>query len=166
MKNKQTPKLFAGFKCLLFVVSALILLVIVIAPARANAQNKKVKKAQTRKDTATDDKVYEVCEQMPIFEGGDAALLKYLRENLKYLRENLKYPDKTKDRGVQGRLIIGFIVEKDGSLTDVKVLRPVDIDLDAEVLRLVKGMPKWIPGRHNGQRVRVRYLLPIHICLQ
>ena len=159
MKHKQTPKLFAGFKCLLFVVSALILLVIVIAPARANAQDKREKTTQTRKDTATDDKVYEVCEQMPIFEGGDAALLKYLRENL-------KYPDKTKDRGVQGRLVIGFIVEKDGSLTDVKVLRPVDIDLDAEVLRLVKGMPKWIPGRHNGQRVRVRYLLPIHICLQ
>ena len=159
MKNKQAPKLFAGFKCLLFVVSALILLVIVIAPARANAQDKREKTTQTRKDTATDDKVYEVCEQMPIFEGGDAALLKYLRENL-------KYPDNTKDRGVQGRLVIGFIVEKDGSLTDVKVLRPVDIDLDAEVLRLVKGMPKWIPGRHNGQRVRVRHLLPIHICLQ
>ena len=159
MKKKQTPKLFAGFKCLLFVVSALILLVIVIAPARANAQDKREKTTQTRKDTATDDKVYEVCEQMPIFEGGDAALLKYLRENL-------KYPDKTKDRGVQGRLVIGFIVEKDGSLTDVKVLRPVDIDLDAEVLRLVKGMPKWIPGRQNGKRVRVRYLLPIHICLQ
>ena len=159
MKNKQTPKLFAGFKCLLFVVSALILLVIVIAPASANAQDKREKTTQTRKDTATDDKVYEVCEQMPIFEGGDAA-------RLKYLRENLKYPDKTKDRGVQGRVVIGFIVEKDGSLTDVKVLRPVDIDLDAEVLRLVKGMPKWIPGRHNGQRVRVKYLLPIHICLQ
>ena len=159
MKNKQTPILFTGFKCLLFVVSALILLVIVIAPASANAQDKRGKTTQTRKDTATDDKVYEVCEQMPIFEGGDAALLKYLRENL-------KYPDKTKDRGVQGRLVIGFIVEKDGSLTDVKVLRPVDIDLDAEVLRVVKGMPKWIPGRQNGKRVRVRYLLPIHICLQ
>ena len=159
MNNEQAPNLFAGFKCLLFAISALVLLVIVFAPARANAQNKKVKKAQTHKDTTTDDKVYEVCEQMPIFEGGDAALLKYLRENL-------KYPDKTKDRGVQERLVIGFIVEKDGSLTDVKVLRPVDIDLDAEVLRLVKGMPKWIPGRHNEQRVRVRYLLPIHICLQ
>ena len=159
MKNKQTPILFTGFKCLLFVVSALILLVIVIAPASANAQDKRGKTTQTRKDTATDDKVYEVCEQMPIYEGGDAALLKYLRENL-------KYPDKTKDRGVQGRLVIGFIVEKDGSLTAVKVLRPVDIDLDAEVLRLVKGRPKWIPGRQNGKRVRVRYLLPIHICLQ
>lgn len=159
MKNKQTPKLFVGFKCLLFVISALILLVIVIAPASANAQDKRGKTTQTRKDTATDDKVYEVCEQMPIFEGGDAALLKYLGENL-------KLPEEDQERGMQGRMVVGFIVEKDGSLTNVKVLRPVDIALDAEVLRVVKGMPKWIPGRHNGQRVRVRYLLPIHICLQ
>ena len=159
MNNKQTPNLFAGFKCLLFAISALVLLVIVFAPAGANAQNKKVKKAQTHKDTTTDDKVYEVCEQMPIYEGGNAALLKYLTDSV-------KYPELAKKHGVQGRVVIGFIVEKDGSLTDIKVLRPVDIDLDAEVLRLVKGMPKWIPGRQNGQRVRVKYLLPIHICLQ
>lgn len=159
MKNKQTPILFTGFKCLLFVVSALILLVIVIAPASANAQDKRGKTTQTRKDTATDDKVYEVCEQMPTYEGGDAALLKYLGENW-------KLPDEYKERGIQGRMVVGFIVEKDGSLTNVKVLRAVDIAIDAEVLRVVKGMPKWIPGRHNGQRVRVRYLLPIHICLQ
>ena len=159
MNNKQAPNLFAGFKCLLFAISALVLLVIVFAPAGANAQNKKVEKAQTHKDTTTDDKVYDVCEQMPIYEGGDAALLKYLRENL-------KRPEEDKERGMQGRLVVGFVVEKDGSLTNVKVLRAVDIALDAEVLRVVKGMPKWIPGRHNGQRVRVRYLLPIHICLQ
>ncbi len=159
MKNKQTPILFAGFKCLLFAISALVLLVIVVAPARANAQNKKVKKAQTRKDTTTDDKVYDVCEQMPTYEGGDAALLKYLGENW-------KLPDEYKERGIQGRMVVGFIVEKDGSRTNVKVVRAVDIAIDAEVLRVVKGMPKWIPGRHNGQRVRVRYLLPIHICLQ
>ena len=159
MNNKQTPNLFAGFKCLVFAVSVLILLVVVFVPARANAQDKKEKTTQTHKDTTTDDKVYEVCEQMPIFEGGDAALMKYLTDSV-------KYPELAKKHGVQGRVVIGFIVEKDGSLTDVKVLRPVDIDLDAEVLRLVKGMPKWIPGRQNGKRVRVRYLLPIHICLQ
>ena len=159
MNNKQTPNLFAGFKCLLFAISTLVLLVIVFAPAGVNAQNKKVKKAQTHKDTTTDDKVYDVCEQMPTYEGGDAALLKYLGENL-------KLPEEDQERGMQGRMVVGFIVEKDGSLTNVKVLRPVDIALDAEVLRVVKGMPKWIPGRHNGQRVRVRYLLPIHICLQ
>ncbi len=159
MNNEQTPNLFAGFKCLVFAVSVLILLVVVFVPARANAQDKKEKTTQTHKDTTTDDKVYEVCEQMPIFEGGDAALLKYLRENL-------KYPDKTKDRGVQGRLVIGFIVEKDGSLTDVKVLRHVDIALDAEALRVVKGMPKWIPGCQDEQLVRVRYNVPVSFRLK
>ena len=159
MKNKQTPKLFAGFKCLLFAVSALILLVIVFAPVRANAQDKRGKATQTRKDTATDDKVYEVCEQMPIFEGGDAALLKYLTDSV-------KYPELAKKHGVQGRVVIGFIVEKDGSLTDVKVLRHVDIALDAEVLRVVKGMPKWIPGCQDEQLVRVRYNVPVSFRLK
>lgn len=158
-KNKQTPKLFAGFKCLLFAISALVLLVIVFAPVGTNAQNKKVKKAQTHKDTTADDKVYKVCEQMPTYEGGDAALMKYIGENL-------KYPEEAKERGLQGRVVVGFIIEKDGSLTDVKVLRSVDRALDAEALRVVKGMPKWISGRQNGQRVRIRYLLPIYICLQ
>ena len=159
MNNKQTPNLFSGFECLLFAISALVLLVIVFAPARANAQNKKVKKAQTHKDTTTDDKVYDVCEQMPIYEGGDAALLKYLTDSV-------KYPELAKKHGVQGRVVIGFIVEKDGSLTDIKVLRPVDIALDAEALRVVKGMPKWIPGCHDGQLVRVEYNVPVSFRLK
>lgn len=158
-KNKQTPNLFAVFKCLLFAISALVLSVIVFASVGANAQNKKVKKAQTHKDTTADDKVYKVCEQMPTYEGGDAALMKYIGENL-------KYPEEAKERGLQGRVVVGFIIEKDGSLTNFKVLRAVDRALDAEALRVVKGMPKWIPGRQNGQCVRVRYLLPIYICLQ
>ena len=159
MNNKQTPNLFAGFKCLLFAISTLVLLVVVFAPAGANAQNKKVEKAQTHKDTTTDDKVYEGCEQMPTYEGGDAALLKYITDSV-------KYPELAKKHGVQGRLVIGFIVEKDGSLTDVKVLRPVDIDLDAEVLRVIKGMPKWIPGCQDEQLVRVRYNVPVSFRLK
>ena len=159
MNNKQTPNLFAGFRCLLFAISALVLLVIVFAPARANAQDKKEKTTQTHKDTTTGDKVYEVCEQMPIFEGGDAALLKYLTDSV-------KYPELAKKHGVQGRVVIGFIVEKDGSLTDVKVLRHVDIALDAEALRVVKGMPKWIPGCQDEQLVRVRYNVPVSFRLK
>ena len=159
MNNKQTPNLFAGFKCLLFAISTLTLLVIVFAPARANAQDKKEKNTQTHKDTTTDDKVYEVCEQMPIFEGGDAALMKYLTDSV-------KYPELAKKHGVQGRVVIGFIVEKDGSLTNVKVLRAVDRALDAEALRVVMGMPKWIPGRQNEQRVRVKYNVPVSFRLE
>ena len=159
MNNKQTPNLFSGFKCLLFAISALVLLVVVFVPARANAQDKKEKTTQTHKDTTTDDKVYEVCEQMPIFEGGDAALMKYLTDSV-------KYPELAKKHGVQGRVVIGFIVEKDGSLTDVKVLRHVDIALDAEALRVVKGMPKWIPGCQDEQLVRVRYNVPVSFRLK
>ena len=159
MNNKQTPNLFAGFKCLVFAVSALMLLVVVFVPARANAQDKTEKTTQTRKDTTTDDKVYEVCEQMPIFEGGDAALMKYLTDSV-------KYPELAKKHGVQGRVVIGFIVEKDGSLTDVKVLRHVDVALDAEALRVVKGMPKWIPGCQDEQLVRVRYNVPVSFRLK
>ena len=159
MNNEQTPNLFAGFKCLLFAISTLTLLVIVFAPARANAQDKKEKNTQTHKDTTTDDKVYEVCEQMPIFEGGDAALMKHLTDSV-------KYPELAKKHGVQGRVVIGFIVEKDGSLTNVKVLRAVDRALDAEALRVVMGMPKWIPGRQNEQRVRVKYNVPVSFRLE
>ena len=160
MNNKQTPNLFAGFKCLLFAVLAITLAVLLV-PARANAQDKKEKgkTTQTQKDTTTDDKVYDVCEQMPIYEGGDAALLKYITDSV-------KYPELAKKHGVQGRVVIGFIVEKDGSLTDVKVLRHVDIALDAEALRVVKGMPKWIPGRQNKQRVRVKYNVPVSFRLE
>ena len=159
MNNKQSPNLFAGFKCLLFAISTLVLLAVVFAPAGANAQNKKVKKARTHKDTTTDDKVYDVCEQMPTYEGGDVALLKYLTDSV-------KYPELAKKHGVQGRVVIGFIVEKDGSLTNVKVLRAVDRALDAEALRVVMGMPKWIPGRQNEQRVRVKYNVPVSFRLE
>ena len=159
MNNGQAPNLFAGFKCLLFAISALVLLVIVFAPARADAQDKRGKTTQTRKNTTTDDKIYEVCEQMPTYEGGDAALLKYLTDSV-------KYPELAKKHGVQGRVVIGFIVEKDGSLTDVKVLRHVDVALDAEALRVVKGMPKWIPGCQKEQRVRVKYNVPVSFRLE
>ena len=159
MNNKQSPNLFAGFKCLLFAISTLVLLAVVFAPAGANAQNKKVKKARTHKDTTTDDKVYDVCEQMPTYEGGDVALLKYLTDSV-------KYPELAKKHGVQGRVVIGFIVEKDGSLTNVKVLRAVDRALDTEALRVVMGMPKWIPGRQNEQRVRVKYNVPVSFRLE
>ena len=158
MNNKQTPNLFAGFECLLFAISALVLLVIVFAPARANAQDKKEKKAQTHKDTTTDDKVYEVCEQMPIFPGGDAAMMKYLSENVKYPALAIKAQE-------QGRVVVSFTVEKDGAISGVKVARSVTPSLDAEAVRVVKAMPKWTPGKQGGQLVRVRYNVPVSFKL-
>ena len=160
MNNKQTPNLFAGFKCLLFAVLAITLAVLFV-PARANAQDKKEKgkTTQTHKDTTTDDKVYEMCEQMPTYKGGEEAMMRFLSQVT-------RYPQRAQEFGIQGCVVVGFIVEKDGSLTDVKVLRHVDIALDAEALRVVKGMPKWIPGRQNEQRVRVKYNVPVSFRLE
>ena len=104
MNNEQAPNLFAGFKCLLFAVSALVLLVIVVAPVRASAQDKKGKTTQTRKDTITDDKIYEVCEQMPTYKGGEEAMMRFLSQVT-------RYPQRAQDFGIQGCVVVGFIVE-------------------------------------------------------
>ena len=154
MNNKQTPNLFAGFKCLLFAISALILLVVVFVPARANAQDKTEKTTQTRKDTTTDDKIYEVCEQMPTYKGGEEAMMRFLSQVT-------RYPQRAQDLGIQGCVVVGFIVEKDGSLSDFKFIQRVDPELDDEALKTVKVMPKWNPGKHNGQNVRVRHSVPV-----
>ena len=154
MKKKQTPKLLAGFKCLLLAISALVLLVVVFAPAGVNAQNKKVNKAQTHKDTTTDDKVYDVCEQMPTYKGGEEAMMRFISEVT-------RYPQRAQDFGIQGCVVVGFIVEKDGSLSDFKFIQRVDPELDDEALKTVKAMPKWNPGKHNGKNVRVRHSVPV-----
>ncbi len=105
------------------------------------------------------EQVFDVVEQMPQFPGGDAALFEYLSKNI-------KYPTIAEENGVQGRVIVTFVVEKDGSITDVKVVRSVDPSLDREASRVVKGMPHWIPGKQNGQAVRVKYTVPVTFRLQ
>ena len=105
------------------------------------------------------EKVFEVVEQMPSFPGGDKALLEYLSNNI-------KYPVVAQENGVQGRVVVSFVVEKDGSITDVKVVRSVDPSLDKEAARVVKSMPRWIPGKQNGSAVRVKYNVPVSFKLQ
>ena len=105
------------------------------------------------------EKVFEVVEQMPSFPGGDKALLEYLSNNI-------KYPVVAQENGVQGRVVVSFVVEKDGSITDVKVVRSVDPSLDKETARVVKSMPRWIPGKQNGSAVRVKYNVPVSFKLQ
>lgn len=101
-----------------------------------------------------ENKVFDVVEQMPAFPGGMAALNSYLKDNL-------RYPPVAMENGVQGRVIVSFVVEKDGSVTDVNVARSADPSLDKEAVRVVKAMPKWIPGKQNGQAVRVKYNVPV-----
>ena len=106
-----------------------------------------------------EEKVFDVVEQMPQFPGGDAALFEYLSTHI-------KYPTIAEDNGVQGRVIVTFVVERDGSITDVKVVKSVDPSLDKEASRVVAGMPKWIPGKQNGSAVRVKYTVPVTFRLQ
>ena len=104
-------------------------------------------------------KVFDVVEQMPSFPGGPSALMQYLNSNI-------KYPVVAEENGVQGRVVCTFVVEKDGSITDVRVVKSVDPSLDKEAVRVVKSMPKWIPGKQNGSAVRVKYTVPVTFRLQ
>ena len=106
-----------------------------------------------------EEQVFDVVEQMPQFPGGDAALFEYLSTHI-------KYPAIAEENGVQGRVIVTFVVERDGSITDVKVVKAVDPSLDREAARVVAGMPKWIPGKQNGAAVRVKYTVPVTFRLQ
>ncbi len=158
MMNKQTSNPLARFKYLLFVPLAVALLAMNSTAMRANVQKKVVKTTKATKKTSANDKVYEVCEQMPTFPGGDAALMKYLSENVKYPALAIKAQE-------QGRVVVSFTVEKDGTISDVKVARSVTPSLDAEAVRVVKAMPKWTPGKQGGQLVRVRYNVPVSFKL-
>ena len=104
-------------------------------------------------------KVFDVVEEMPSFPGGQAALMSFLSSNI-------KYPVVAQENGVQGRVIVGFVVERDGSITDVKVMRSVDPSLDREAQRVVRAMPRWKPGKQNGSAVRVKYTVPVVFRLQ
>ena len=106
-----------------------------------------------------EEKVFDVVEQMPSFPGGPQALFEYLSKNI-------KYPAVAEENGVQGRVIVTFVVERDGSITDVKVIKSVDPSLDKEASRVVRGMPHWIPGKQNGSAVRVKYTVPVTFTLQ
>lgn len=105
------------------------------------------------------NKVFDVVEEMPSFPGGQGALMSFLNSNI-------KYPVVAQENGVQGRVIVGFVVERDGSITDVKVMRSVDPSLDREAQRVIKAMPKWKPGKQNGSAVRVKYTVPVVFRLQ
>jgi len=104
-------------------------------------------------------KIYDVVDEMPVFPGGNGALLEYLATHV-------KYPIVAQGNGVQGRVIVSFVVECDGSITDVHVERSVDPSLDREAIRVVSSMPRWSPGKLNGYIVRVKYSAPVAFKLQ
>jgi len=98
--------------------------------------------------------IFTVVESMPDFPGGDAA-------RIKYLNENIKYPQMARESGIQGRVFVTFVVEKDGNVTDVRIMRGIGGGCDEEAIRVIKNMPKWNPGKQRGKSVRVQFNMPI-----
>jgi TonB family protein len=170
MMNKKKSNAAGHIKYALFVLPAFALLVAgniscsqdasqtedakeeVVAPVSPEAK-------EAPADSTAKEEVFMVAEQMPEFPGG-------MKEMLKFLQENVKYPENAMKNNVQGRVIVQFVVEKDGTPTEFKVLRSVDPDLDAEALRVMKAMPKWKPGMQKGQVVRVKFTVPVSFKLQ
>ena len=105
------------------------------------------------------EEIFVVVEQQPEFPGGMSALMKFLGDNI-------KYPVIAQENGIQGRVITNFVVERDGSITDVQVVRGQDPSLDKEAVRVIQTMPRWKPGQQRGKAVRVRFTLPVVFRLQ
>lgn len=126
-----------------------------------NAQEHKdvVVVEEKKPEPVDDNKVFESVEQNPQFPGGDAALLKYVSDHI-------RYPSVAQENNIQGRVVVQFVVTKTGSIGQVKVVRSKDPDLDKEAVRVVKTLPKFVPGKMNGHAVNVWYTLPITFRLQ
>ena len=104
------------------------------------------------------NRVYDVVEQMPSFPGGISGLRTYLNQNI-------RYPAEAQENCVQGRVVVSFVVGKDGHISDVTVLRSVDPSLDKEAVRVIRNMPRWTPGKQGGEPVKVRYNVPVSFRL-
>ena len=126
-----------------------VLAILLMANTTAMAQNKK----------ATNDKVYEKVEVMPEFSGGDQAMMDFVAKNV-------VYPQEARDKEISGRVLVSFIVEKDGSITNAKVAKGIGGGCDEEAVRVVNAMPKWKPGKQKGKPVRVSFMMPFTFKLQ
>jgi len=107
----------------------------------------------------SEDNVFDVVEQMPEFPGG-------MQKLLEFLSQNIRYPKEAMEKDIQGRVIVTFVVKKDGSISDATVVRSVDPLLDEEGLRVINAMPNWTPGMQKGEPVNVKYTVPISFKLQ
>ena len=103
--------------------------------------------------------VFDVVEKMPEYPGGQAALFEYLSKNV-------KYPADAEKKKIEGRVLVTFVVNTDGSITDIEVVRKTFPSLDAEAVRVISGMPKWKPGEQKGKKVRVKYTVPLNFRLK
>ena len=170
MMNKKKTNGAGHIKYALFAIPAFALLLAgnISCSSEATKNDDVKEKAATEKadeaevivqQPATKGEVFMVVEQMPEFPEG-------MKELMTYLKDNIKYPKAAQDKKVEGRVIVQFVIEKDGTPTEFNVLRSVDPDLDKEALRVLGNMPKWKPGMQKGQAVRVKYTVPVSFKLQ
>ena len=157
MMNKKRTRTAGRIKYALFVpLAAALLLASNISCTSTETQEANTEVMESR---AVEGEVFKVVEEMPEFVGGMA-------ECMKYLAANVNYPTEAIEKGIQGRVIVQMVVTKEGDIADTKIARGIDPLLDAEALRVVSGMPKWKPGKHNGKPVSVFFTLPIVFRLQ
>lgn len=114
--------------------------------------------AQVKNETTTSENVFDVVEDMPQYPDG-------MQGMMKFLIENISYPKDAQEKKISGRVLVTFVVEKDGSISNVETVKSVFPSLDDEAVRVVKSMPNWKPGKQNGKVVRVKYTLPISFSL-
>lgn len=123
---------------------------------RTVSDNAKQWRTAVIKPTADPDssKIFGAAEEMPSFPGGEKALMQYIKDNT-------YYPEEMCEGAAQGRVMVGFVINEDGSISDVKVLRSLTPELDEVAVKIVKGMPKWNPGKQNGKAVKTKYTVPV-----
>lgn len=110
-------------------------------------------------EEVVEQEIFQIVEEMPEYPGGE-------RKLLEYVGKSVKYPQIARESGIQGRVFVNFVVEPDGSVSNVKVLRGIGGGCDEEAMRVIKAMPKWKPGKQRGKAVRVSYTLPVNFKLQ
>lgn len=137
------------------VIAAVVLLSCGTAMAQKVQSKQRTNGVQkTEKVVQKTEKVYDVAEVPPSFPGGPGAMLSWISSHI-------QYPAIAKENNISGRVVVQLIVEKDGSVSNVNVVRSVDPSLDNEAVRVISSMPKWTPGKHKGSPVRVKYTLPV-----
>lgn len=114
--------------------------------------------AVVEEEDVAEAEIFMVVEESPSFPGGDEA-------RIKFLQQNIKYPQMARESSIQGTVFVTFVVERDGSVTDVRVLRGIGGGCDEEAIRVIKAMPKWQPGKQRGKPVRVQFNMPIKFTL-
>ena len=160
MTKIKSPKTAASKLAMGILATAALLMVFAFDKDETNFYSNKSTNIPVKTEVnQQQDKVYENVEQMPVFPGGDQALMQYVIKEV-------KYPDDAKKAGIQGKVLVVFVVSKEGKVINPKIVRSVSPSIDKEALRVVSSLPKWVPGKQKGKNVDVSYTIPINFALK